>query len=601
MNNFDLRKYLAEGRLKVNEDHTLAREIDSRFGGDPYVDMWGGKHGTITFKTNSEFEDEEWAKVLNFVKSKGFEITDESNYYDFEPNEREWFPKIDFTSNTTSTPVTNEGKSAKELETHIAALSKARAQAASSGKTTLLNSLHRDISKAQKELKKLSTKVEEKRPDYPDVDKDGDTEESMEKALKDRETSTVTNEATAEDAEEANIGLDDLQDIGYDDGEYAFDKHFNKSQLNNRLDTKYYTRGFVQAITDSAESLRLNEEEPLEEALNPEVVKRVDAFIKKLASKEHGYDYSEQDAVFAIQAALKQRGYDNVNEAQIDEGQVLKGIVDGKPFYIIQHEGQEMRIKGGDWPNFKEMIQLKESLAEDLDIGHQDNEPGMLKAELYHIGSYAMELYKMMDALEGQGEVDFPAWWQSKITTAKTMISGAKHYLEFELKEPAIDDMVDRLDGIAPEMEIDVVDDENMEESIDKEFHSTSNTNGHPNWKDLSAVEIQDYIDANPRTLWGRELRTAKMVIDQLKDTAVTEDTSLNDEAKAYFMGKVKRGEIDKLPEDPKAAFLAQMTKDEMDHDRETLDREGGLGESSFYTKDIKDKVVSKLMDQLKK
>jgi len=58
---------------------------------------------------------------------------------------------------------------------------------------------------------------------------------------------------------EANIGLADLQDIGYDDGEYAFDKHFNKSQLNNRLDTKYYTRGFVQAITDRAESLRLNE------------------------------------------------------------------------------------------------------------------------------------------------------------------------------------------------------------------------------------------------------------------------------------------------------------------------------------------------------
>ena len=59
--------------------------------------------------------------------------------------------------------------------------------------------------------------------------------------------------------EEANVGLDNLQDIGYDDGEYAFDMHFNKSQLNNRLDTKYYTRGFVQAITDSAESLRLNE------------------------------------------------------------------------------------------------------------------------------------------------------------------------------------------------------------------------------------------------------------------------------------------------------------------------------------------------------
>ncbi len=103
-------------------------------------------------------------------------------------------------------------------------------------------------------------------------------------------------------------------------------------------------------------------------------------------------------------------------------------------------------------------------LNEDIDLGHQDNEPGMLKAELYHIGSYAMELYKMMDNLEGQGEIDFPSWWQSKITTAKNMISGAKHYLEFELKEPAIDAVVDRISDVAPEMEIDVVDDVEIEE-----------------------------------------------------------------------------------------------------------------------------------------
>ena len=81
-------------------------------------------------------------------------------------------------------------------------------------------------------------------------------------------------------------------------------------------------------------------------------------------------------------------------------------------------------------------------LSEDIDLGHEDNEPGMLKAELYHIGSYAMELYKMMDGLEGMGEVDFPAWWQSKITTAKNNIAGAKHYLEFELREPTIDAIV---------------------------------------------------------------------------------------------------------------------------------------------------------------
>jgi hypothetical protein len=82
------------------------------------------------------------------------------------------------------------------------------------------------------------------------------------------------------------------------------------------------------------------------------------------------------------------------------------------------------------------------SIKEDLDLGHEDDEPHMLKADLYKIGKYAMELYQTMDQFEGKGEVDFPAWWQNKINTAKNMISSAKHYLEFELKEPQIDAMV---------------------------------------------------------------------------------------------------------------------------------------------------------------
>jgi len=81
-------------------------------------------------------------------------------------------------------------------------------------------------------------------------------------------------------------------------------------------------------------------------------------------------------------------------------------------------------------------------LGEDLDLGHEDDEPHMIKSELYLIGKYAMELYQMVDQFEGEGEVDFPAWWQAKITTAKNMVSSAKHYLEFELKEPEIDAMV---------------------------------------------------------------------------------------------------------------------------------------------------------------
>ena len=83
-----------------------------------------------------------------------------------------------------------------------------------------------------------------------------------------------------------------------------------------------------------------------------------------------------------------------------------------------------------------------EPIAEDLDIGHEDNEPHMIKSELYQIGKYAMDLYKMMDGFEGEQEVDFPAWLQSKITTAKNMMSSVKHYIDFELKEPQIDDIV---------------------------------------------------------------------------------------------------------------------------------------------------------------
>ena len=82
-------------------------------------------------------------------------------------------------------------------------------------------------------------------------------------------------------------------------------------------------------------------------------------------------------------------------------------------------------------------------LDEDMDLGHEDDEPHMLKADLYRIGKYAMELYKMVDQYEGEQEVDFPHWWQAKIIQAKSMLISAKHYLDFEAKEPQIDAMVD--------------------------------------------------------------------------------------------------------------------------------------------------------------
>jgi hypothetical protein len=122
---------------------------------------------------------------------------------------------------------------------------------------------------------------------------------------------------------------------------------------------------------------------------------------------------------------------------------VLSKPLNEKSSFTSKYDN-EFNDKREDLPdNLQKAILKKQgNLDEDLDLGHEDNEPHMIKADLYRIGKYAMELYKMVDQFEGEQEVDFPAWWQSKITTASNMISSAKHYLEFELNEPKIDAMV---------------------------------------------------------------------------------------------------------------------------------------------------------------
>ena len=92
-------------------------------------------------------------------------------------------------------------------------------------------------------------------------------------------------------------------------------------------------------------------------------------------------------------------------------------------------------------------------LMEDIDIGHEDNEPGMLQGDLYQIGKSAMEIYALLDDMEGEGEVDLPSWWQAKIFKAKEAVVGAAEYLDFELKEPAIDAVVDTVEPL--EIEVD--------------------------------------------------------------------------------------------------------------------------------------------------
>jgi len=98
------------------------------------------------------------------------------------------------------------------------------------------------------------------------------------------------------------------------------------------------------------------------------------------------------------------------------------------------------KLKGG----------MKEGV--DIEVGHTDNEPRMLRADLYRIAKYSAELFMMLKEYEDQ-EADFPHWWQAMIIKAKDYVVKAKHYLDGEEKLAAIDAMMEP--EIGPELPVD--------------------------------------------------------------------------------------------------------------------------------------------------
>jgi len=121
---------------------------------------------------------------------------------------------------------------------------------------------------------------------------------------------------------------DELENLGFYFGED--DDDYNESIKEGRGDLD----AIVQIVTDMAnedgttpkeaaleiiEALRDTYiidayDESVNENLNPEVSKKVAQFIKAMAKR---YGYSEQDAVYSIMAALKQRKFDGIAENKI--------------------------------------------------------------------------------------------------------------------------------------------------------------------------------------------------------------------------------------------------------------------------------------------
>lgn len=185
--------------------------------------------------------------------------------------------------------------------------------------------------------------------------------------------------------------------------------------------------------------------------INPEV--NLEEVLKDLMTK---YTSEPTDQDYDAQAEM---------EPPYDESQINKFIAERK-LALRESLGKDTSVgayvkdfEKSNAPQFKgkskekraqmgvaAALQAKDkTMKEDLDIGHEDNEPNMLKGDLYKLLRNAADLYKAMQALEGQGEVDFPQWWQGKIMRASDDIECAKEYLEFEMEEPAIDAAVNTL------------------------------------------------------------------------------------------------------------------------------------------------------------
>ena len=183
-----------------------------------------------------------------------------------------------------------------------------------------------------------------------------------------------------------------------------------------------------------------------------EVATREDA-IKDLKPAKRGfvkrYGRDAEAIMYATATKRAKKKVEEMNKESLKEliKDALTNKVNEKALVGDQHELPDFikdKIKSATEAALSKKPQIEENFDGDLDVGHEDNEPRMLKKELYRIAKYATELYQMVgDYDEMGGEVDFPSWWQAKITKAHDMMVSSKHYLDGEEKIDQIDAIID--------------------------------------------------------------------------------------------------------------------------------------------------------------
>ena len=104
----DLEQKFKSELDQINSSHRISINMGMYAGDRPDTDPLKGKgYGKLTFVGNSEVVDGSFEKALEWAKKKGFEITQVSDFYDYEPGERRYYPHIKFHFNVKDVPPTN--------------------------------------------------------------------------------------------------------------------------------------------------------------------------------------------------------------------------------------------------------------------------------------------------------------------------------------------------------------------------------------------------------------------------------------------------------------------------------------------------------------
>jgi len=117
-----------------------------------------------------------------------------------------------------------------------------------------------------------------------------------------------------------------------------------------------------------------------------------------------------------------------------------------KELFPKLHNKKFHQLRGSELAQVNTILKKNKFIREgDLDVGHQDDEPGMLKNKLFRAAKMASMLYKKVDKYDRMGgEVDFPSWWQNKINKSQDMLQSAYDYLDGEENVAKIDSMSEK-------------------------------------------------------------------------------------------------------------------------------------------------------------